>query len=204
MKGDQDKAIADYTEAIRLDPKYADAYNRRADAYEIDGEYDKAIADFTAAIRLNPKDANLYRSRSGTYGNLGQQEKADADAAEAERLDPGVGWLPAYSWIGSDGGLLQDLQLSPQQKKKLNELSARYLAQGQESQNDLVKQALKLPAAQRRRGWRSSPARTRNRRGKRQARRWRRSSVRSNWNFTRHGSSRTSPAGCSAFRSSSK
>ncbi len=149
MAGDQDKAIADYTEAIRLDPKYADAYNRRADAYEIDGEYDKAIADFTAAIRLNPKDANLYRSRSGTYGNLGQQEKAVADAAEAERLDPGVGWLPAYSWIGSDGGLLQDLQLSPQQKKKLNELSARYLAQGQESQNDLVKQALKLPAAQR-------------------------------------------------------
>jgi len=32
-KGDHDQAIADYTQAIRLDPKYAVAYNNRAYAY---------------------------------------------------------------------------------------------------------------------------------------------------------------------------
>ena len=51
-----DKAIADFTEAIRLDPKYAEAYCNRGCAYRNKGDYDKAIADFTEAIRLNPKD----------------------------------------------------------------------------------------------------------------------------------------------------
>ena len=32
-KGDYDRAIADYTEAIRLDPKYAIAYGNRGKAY---------------------------------------------------------------------------------------------------------------------------------------------------------------------------
>ena len=54
-KGDYDKAIADYTEAIRLDPKNAEAYCNRGHAYEEKGDYDKAIADCTEAIRLDPK-----------------------------------------------------------------------------------------------------------------------------------------------------
>ena len=59
-KGEHDKAIADYTEAIRLNPKYAEAYYNRGVAYEDKGEHDKAIADFTEAIRLDPKYAKAY------------------------------------------------------------------------------------------------------------------------------------------------
>src|SRR5262245_9696289 len=44
-KGDYDRAIADWTEAIRLDPKYAIAYNGRAVAYNRKGDYNRAIAD---------------------------------------------------------------------------------------------------------------------------------------------------------------
>ena len=55
QKGEHDKAIADCTEAIRLDPKDAKAYCNRGVAYGSKGEYDKAIADFTEAIRLDPK-----------------------------------------------------------------------------------------------------------------------------------------------------
>ena len=40
-KGDHDKAIADHTEAIRLDPKFADAYDGRACAYVGKGTYDQ-------------------------------------------------------------------------------------------------------------------------------------------------------------------
>ena len=149
MKDEQGNAIADYTEAIRLSPNNADAYCDRGFAYQMTGDLDKAVADFTEAIRLNPKDATFYRSRSSAYEKLGQQEKAGADAAEAERLDPSVGWLPVYSCIASDSALGQELQLSPQQRKKLGELAAKYPAQGQEFVNDLVEQALKLPADQR-------------------------------------------------------
>jgi tetratricopeptide (TPR) repeat protein len=51
-KGDFDNAIADCTEAIRLDPKDALAYLNRGLAYRSKGDSDKAIADFKEAIRL--------------------------------------------------------------------------------------------------------------------------------------------------------
>ena len=50
-----DKAIADYDQAIRLDPKYAMAYNNRGHAWYAKEEYDKAIADYDKAIELDPK-----------------------------------------------------------------------------------------------------------------------------------------------------
>jgi formylglycine-generating enzyme required for sulfatase activity len=59
-KGEYDKAIADCTEAIRLDPKHVEAYHNRGVAYWNKGEYDKAIADFTEAIRLEPTN-DFYR-----------------------------------------------------------------------------------------------------------------------------------------------
>ena len=37
-KGEFDKAIADYTEAIRLDPKYAEAHEERGYSYHKKGE----------------------------------------------------------------------------------------------------------------------------------------------------------------------
>ena len=49
------RPIADLTEAIRLDPKAADAYYTGASPMSTKGDTDKAIADFTEAIRLDPK-----------------------------------------------------------------------------------------------------------------------------------------------------
>ena len=51
-KGETDKAIAGYTEAIRLDPNYAQAYNDRGLSYEEIGEKAKAAADFAKAKQL--------------------------------------------------------------------------------------------------------------------------------------------------------
>jgi tetratricopeptide (TPR) repeat protein len=50
-----DKAIADFTEAIRLDPKAADAYYNRGNAYGHKGDTEKAKADFDQAKRLGYK-----------------------------------------------------------------------------------------------------------------------------------------------------
>ena len=56
-KGDADLAIADYTEAIRLDPKYANAYYNRGLTWEIKGKKDSAIADHIEADRLGNANA---------------------------------------------------------------------------------------------------------------------------------------------------
>src|SRR5262249_12709649 len=48
--GDNDRAIRDYDEAIRLDPKNAVTYNIRGFAYHQKADYDRAIHDYDEAI----------------------------------------------------------------------------------------------------------------------------------------------------------
>ena len=68
QKGDHDKAIADFTEAIRHNPDFAaNCICNRGIAYEKKGDHDKAIADFNEAIRLNPKCVKAYESRGVAY-----------------------------------------------------------------------------------------------------------------------------------------
>lgn len=51
-KGEYDKAVADFTEAIRLDPKTPDAYFARGVAYSNKREHAKAEADFAKVKEL--------------------------------------------------------------------------------------------------------------------------------------------------------
>ncbi len=52
IRGDLDGAIADYTEAIRLNSKYAKAYNNRGVAYRKKGDVENANADLARAKQL--------------------------------------------------------------------------------------------------------------------------------------------------------
>jgi tetratricopeptide (TPR) repeat protein len=61
-KGDYDKAIADYSDVIRLDPRNAPAYYNRSLAYLATGDYGKAIADLTDVVRLNPREVAAYNN----------------------------------------------------------------------------------------------------------------------------------------------
>lgn len=58
------KAQAHYTEAIRLDPKYADAYHSRAIAREHLGEAAKALTDFSIYVDLRPEDSEGLFNRA--------------------------------------------------------------------------------------------------------------------------------------------
>jgi lipoprotein NlpI len=82
-------AIADCTEAIRLDPEFAPAYNTRGNAYSDMKDYDRAIADYSEAIRLDPNNASEFVSRGNAYYDLKDDVRAIADYTEAIRLDPG-------------------------------------------------------------------------------------------------------------------
>lgn len=87
-KEDYDKAIADYTEIIRLDPESAKAYINRGLAYYLNNEYDKAIADYNEAIRLDPESAEPYSHRALVYYWKGDYDKTIADYTEAIQLNP--------------------------------------------------------------------------------------------------------------------
>ena len=55
-KNNNDAAIANFSELIRLDPKYFGAYTNRGEAYRRKGLLDQAIADLNRAIALNRKE----------------------------------------------------------------------------------------------------------------------------------------------------
>ena len=79
-----DRAIADHTKAIELDPDDATAYNNRGVAYSTKKEYDRAIEDFNKAIELNPNDVDAYHNRGETWLQMGEWEKAKSDLTTAE------------------------------------------------------------------------------------------------------------------------
>ncbi|HMF16988.1 MAG TPA: tetratricopeptide repeat protein [Gemmataceae bacterium] len=76
-KDETDKLIAEYTEAIWLEPKDANGYYKRGVRYEELGESDKAIADFTEAIEL--KEQRAYVNRAASYKKKKDYDKAIAD-----------------------------------------------------------------------------------------------------------------------------
>ncbi|MGH6754466.1 MAG: tetratricopeptide repeat protein, partial [Bradyrhizobium sp.] len=87
-KGDNDRAIADLNEAIRLDPKLAMAFNNRGAAYNEQGDNDRAVADYNEAIRLDPRFVMAFNNRGNAYSDKGDKDRAIADYDETIRLDP--------------------------------------------------------------------------------------------------------------------
>ncbi len=64
------KALADYDQAIRLDPELRDALHSRGCTFARLGEYQKALADLSEAIRLDRTrrpDQRLQRTRFGPW-----------------------------------------------------------------------------------------------------------------------------------------
>ena len=83
---DIDKAIADYSKAIKANPKFVKAYNNRGVAYSLKKQYDLAIADFNKAIELDPKNGKAYNNRAIIYAYHGESDKARHDIHKAQSL----------------------------------------------------------------------------------------------------------------------
>ncbi len=87
---DYDHAIADYSQAIRLNPDYAEAFNNRGLAYSLSGktEMAKAIPDYSQAIKLRPTYAYAYNNRGVAYMASGYPDEALNDFNSAIHLQP--------------------------------------------------------------------------------------------------------------------
>ncbi len=134
-KGEHDKAITDFTEAIRLDPKYEPAYNLRGIAWGKKGEYEKAIANFTEAIRLNPKNPKVYDARGLASLEKGELDKAIADCSEAIRLNPkdadaygtrGFAWRKKGEYDKAIADFNQAVAVNPKDAFAYNDLAWLY------------------------------------------------------------------------------
>jgi tetratricopeptide (TPR) repeat protein len=87
-KGDLDRAIADFGEAIKHNPKQADALVYRGIAWRLKGDVKRAIADHGEAVRVDPRNAGAYFNRGMEYYLTGALPKALADLSEATALAP--------------------------------------------------------------------------------------------------------------------
>jgi len=95
-KKDFDRAIDEFSAAIRLDPKSAEAYHKRGWCSRQRRDFDRAIADFSKAIELGR--GGSYADRGDTYFQSGDDGKALADIEKAIQVDPKNDW--AY-WVKS-------------------------------------------------------------------------------------------------------
>ncbi|HEY9711874.1 MAG TPA: tetratricopeptide repeat protein [Chroococcales cyanobacterium] len=90
--GKEEKAIADYSELLKLNPDDDDTYNYRAKAYEKTRHYKEAIADYSKAISIYPEfSGSSYYGRGRCYEALGQKDRAKADYDTAAKR----GYKPA-------------------------------------------------------------------------------------------------------------
>ncbi len=88
--GEKDRAIADYNQALKLNPNLAQAYYNRGIAYGAKGENDRAIADYNQALKLNPNYADAYVGRGNAYSDKGENDRAIADYNQALKLNPNL------------------------------------------------------------------------------------------------------------------
>jgi tetratricopeptide (TPR) repeat protein len=87
-KGDRDRAIVDYNDAIRIDPKYGFAHINRGNHYYAKGDYDRAIADYDEAIQFDSTMIDAMRNRGLAYGKKGDYATAITAFGEAIQADP--------------------------------------------------------------------------------------------------------------------
>ena len=116
-----DKAIADCSQAIRLDPDGAAAFSGRAGAYRAIGQYDRAIEDMNQAIRLSPNDADMFNNRGLAHHENGQYDRAIEDFNQTIRLAPNE--AIAFYNRGMSWERKNDLQRALADFRKFSELA---------------------------------------------------------------------------------
>ena len=89
-KGDFARAIADFDQAIRIDPRQARFLVGRGLAHREHGDLDSALADYSKAIELDPSYRDAFANRAVLYDHKGEKERAIADYRAALSKNPAL------------------------------------------------------------------------------------------------------------------
>ncbi len=87
-KNDIDGALADYDQALALDPHNTEALYRRALARQTKGNWDGALNDYNSLLALAPDNADAYSNRGYVKQTKGDLDGALADYTEALSRKP--------------------------------------------------------------------------------------------------------------------
>ncbi len=101
-RGDDERAIADFTEALEIKPDAASTLTLRGMAYSQKGDYDRAIGDFTRALELLP-------GFGMAAGGLEKAKEAKARIAAGQAIGDPRAWCEGKSL--PQEGFGQDLQI---------------------------------------------------------------------------------------------
>ena len=82
-----EEAIQDHDKAIKLNPKFASAYNNRGIVKTDLGRHEEAIKDFDKAIEINPKYTIAYNNRGFAKAKLEQYREAIKDYDKAIKIN---------------------------------------------------------------------------------------------------------------------
>jgi tetratricopeptide (TPR) repeat protein len=88
--GQLDSALADFDEAIRIDPESADAYRNRALIYQDRNDLAGALSDLDRALQINPRLPAALVDRGIARQERGDLAGALADFDAALRINPGL------------------------------------------------------------------------------------------------------------------
>lgn len=80
------RAIADFTEALRLDPRFVNARGARAHTYLSTAQFEEALADCNTVIEQEPERDLHYSVRANVYDAIGKHDLAAKDRQTSARL----------------------------------------------------------------------------------------------------------------------
>ena len=89
-RGDIDKAIETFTQVIKLDPSFAEAWNKRATIYFLSGELRKSLADCDEVLKRNPQHFGALAGYAQIHVRLENYEKALDYARRAVAVNPNL------------------------------------------------------------------------------------------------------------------
>ena len=156
--GQTDKALEDYTAAIKADPKSSLAFIGRGVLLAVRKRaYDRAIEDFDKVLVIEPDNVEALVSRGDAFGQLGDLGRAMADLNRAVTLAPDKPTVlltrgQVESRRGNLTGAARDyeaaLKLDPRYAAAMINLAAIRLMQGQPGAAiELLDQAIAIDRA---------------------------------------------------------
>ena len=120
------EALRDFSEAIKLDPRYAWAYAQRADIYSRQKNQDKALQDIEKAIAAKGDFIEGHRLKAWVLNRMGRCKDASEEFKIVEKLSPNDAWsMQDEAWfrLTCPDETLQDSSKAMELAKKALELT---------------------------------------------------------------------------------